>query len=543
MKRFIFITAILALLCSCTDREICRKLEDVESYIMERPDSALKVLESIDRAELTSERSRAHHALLHAMALDKNGIDVTSDSLAMIAVEYYKDNEPQRNYARALYYLGKCYYYRGEYDKAILEYSKAEKVAVESDRLYLGMIKCGQADTYNRTYNSIEELNCIQQALDIFKEIGVEHYIRPVMLSLGRAYHNCDKYEEAVEIYSNIIELSPVIDYYHIQATIEMAQTMVECDEVNYQVVDSLFRKALYYDGDFEEINYWAWVYSLYKIGKIEEAEGIIADIEITDELTANFWKARISAYLKDYETVYKCNLLCNKYQNDAIEGILKESLAAYQRDYFESQFDLSKAEAENSRLMFYVVLLSSSVFLVLAAAGIIWYVRRQKRAKEQYILYISEIRCQLEEAKKDDYPALKRKYLTLYKSKFETIGTLCEQYVHSQDLVNAEKSIYKKVVSLVDDFTNDYTNRAKFESMLDDDLDNIMSNLRSEMPSLKEKDYVIFSFLVIGFDVTTISNLMNITANTVYIRKCRIKHQIEEHNPPHKNHFLEVMG
>ena len=112
MKRLIFIAIMMSFLCSCADRDICRKLEDVESYIMERPDSALKVLESIDRTELTTERSRAHHALLHAMALDKNGIDVTSDSLAMIAVEYYKDNEPQRNYARALYYLGKCYYYR-----------------------------------------------------------------------------------------------------------------------------------------------------------------------------------------------------------------------------------------------------------------------------------------------------------------------------------------------------------------------------------------------------------------------------------------------
>ena len=78
---------------------------------------------------------------------------------------------------------------------------------------------------------------------------------------------------------------------------------------------------------------------------------------------------------------------------------------------------------------------------------------------------------------------------------------------------------------------------------MLKADLDNIKSNLRSEMPSLKEKDYVIFSFLVIGFDVTTISNLLNITANTVYNRKSRIRHQIDEHNPDHKRQFIEAIG
>ena len=49
---------------------------------MERPDSALSVLKSVDHALLNTKRSRAHHALLHAMALDKNYIDVADDSIA-----------------------------------------------------------------------------------------------------------------------------------------------------------------------------------------------------------------------------------------------------------------------------------------------------------------------------------------------------------------------------------------------------------------------------------------------------------------------------
>ena len=153
-------------------------LNDVESYIMEHPDSALVVLEAIDREELTTDRSRAHHALLHAMALDKNWVDVTNDSLALVAVNYYKDNGPRSNYARSLYYLGKCYYYAHEYDKAILELSKAESVAAECDSLYLGMIKTEQANTYSNTYNSIEELKCIQEAVNIFHSLKMDSYER-----------------------------------------------------------------------------------------------------------------------------------------------------------------------------------------------------------------------------------------------------------------------------------------------------------------------------------------------------------------------------
>ena len=113
---------------------------------------------------------------------------------------------------------------------------------------------------------------------------------------------------------------------------------------------------------------------------------------------------------------------------------------------------------------------------------------------------------------------------------------------MHSKDLVDGEKSIYNKVAALVDDFTEGYSDSERFESMLNEDMDNIMSNLHIEVPALKKKDYVIFSLFVVGFDVTTISHLLNTTMNTIYIRKSRIRRQIEELNPPHKGQFLEVL-
>ena len=64
---------------ACADSIVPRTLDDVESYIMERPDSALAVLESMDRSLLSTQADRAHHALLNAMALDKSFIDVSDD--------------------------------------------------------------------------------------------------------------------------------------------------------------------------------------------------------------------------------------------------------------------------------------------------------------------------------------------------------------------------------------------------------------------------------------------------------------------------------
>ena len=114
---------------ACTSAKVNRILNDVESYISERPDSALAVLESIDQADLKSRGLEAHHALLHAMALDKNYIDVTDDSLASVAVKHYSKHGPKKYLARSLYYKGLSYFYDGQYEKSIIELSKAEPIA------------------------------------------------------------------------------------------------------------------------------------------------------------------------------------------------------------------------------------------------------------------------------------------------------------------------------------------------------------------------------------------------------------------------------
>ena len=168
LLRFLFIFLSVFLSAGCSSWRISETLKDVESYIMERPDSALAVLDSMDRTHLTTDRNKAHHALLHAMALDKNFIDVDDDSLANVAVRYFSRKGPEKYHARSLYYLGLAYYYQGEYNKAIVEFTKAEEAAQKSDSLYLGMTKSFQADVYGKTYNDVEELKCLEEALKVY---------------------------------------------------------------------------------------------------------------------------------------------------------------------------------------------------------------------------------------------------------------------------------------------------------------------------------------------------------------------------------------
>ena len=545
MKRLFLIAAIIPTLFSCTDLNVKRVLNDVETYIMESPDSALTVLESIERSSLKTQRSKAHHALLHAMAFDKNYIDVTDDSLAQVAVDFYQKHGPMRNRARALYYLGKSYFYQKEYDKAILEYSKAEKIAEKCDSLFLGMIYTAMSYTYNNTYNSIGEQTFAQKAYDVFTDIDAEQYIRSSKYRMAVSLHNNDDYDNAVKVYKEIIGESTSADYIMTQSIIDMTHSMLEMDEVDYYTIDSLFRKARKeYEAEFEEKDYWAWAYSLYRIGKKDEADKLISEIQVSDEMTANFWKSRIAIYRQDYKAAYHYDKMTVHSQNNIINDILAESLATYQTEYYKSQLETSEYKIKTRTIGLIAIIIFTSLLSIIIFLLIVRYVKKQQEEKDRLFEYAEEIKRQLNDAEQDnDYSELKRKYLSLYKSRFETIGTLTDQYYQSEGRTDFESLMFKKVTSLINEVKNDSKNRKAFEAMLDNDLDGIMTNIRSEMPKLKELDYSIFSYLIVGFDATTISRLLDESVNNIYARKRRLRIKIKERNPEHAAQFLEMIN
>ena len=545
MRRFFLIIATLGSILSCTSHNISRTLKNVESYIMERPDSALTVLESIERSRLKTQRNKAQHALLHAMVLDKNYIDVTDDSIAQVAVDFYQKHGPMKNRARALYYLGIAYFNQKQYDKAILEYSKAEKIAKKCDSLYLGMIYTAMSYTYNNTYNSIGELTYAQKASDVFTDINAKQYMRSSKYRMAVSFHNNDDYNNAVKVYNELIDESSSIDYIMIQSIAGMAHSMLEMDEVDYHIIDSLFRKAKFeYGAEFEDKDYWAWAYSLYRIGKNAEANKLIKGIKVSDEMIANFWKSRISAYLNDYQTAYTYDKLTNKNQNKVIENLLTESLATYQRDYYRTQLESSEYKIKTRTIGLIAIIMLTTLLSIIIFLLIVRYVKKQQEEKDRLLEYAEEIKRQLNDAEQNnDYSELKRKYLSLYKSRFETIGTLTDQYYQSEGRTDFESLMFKKVTSLINEVKHDSKNRKAFEVMLDNDLDGIMTNIRSEMPKLKELDYSIFSYLIIGFDATTISRLLDMSVNNIYAHKRRLRIKIEERNPEHAAQFLEMLS
>lgn len=547
MKSINILSVSLFLLVSaCLPGSVHSALDDIESYIMDRPDSALVVLESMNMDVVKSNRDIAHHALLHAMALDKNFIDVSDDSLAKTAVGYFSKNGPRNYEARSRYYLGLAYYYSGQHKKAIIEFTKAEDIAKTCDSLYWGMIKIKQADTYGKTHNNIEKLNCLQQAYNIYKELNSEYYLDVSHLYLAQALFNVGREEDAEEILINLIKRENLDSKVRNSAQISCAFLKANPQIADFKGSVSLYENVISKNASsyMSYKDFWAMSYSLFKIGRNDEAMELVDQLsEVDSSGTAWYWKYMIAKADNDFAMALQFYELSTEKIYKEVTDALQESLALTQRDYYKSVSEIAEYKTENRNL----IIILSIVLAVLVIGIVLWLsfkrIRFQQEEKERYLQYANEIKLQLDAYQKSDYPALKRKYVELFKSRFEMVGSLYEQYTLSYGKKNAEHSIYERVSKIVSSITDDYVNTKLIEDMLDDGLDNIMTNLRSELPSLNEKDYMLFRLMAVGFDVTTISHLLNNSMNSIYIRKSRMKSHIESMNPEHKSQFMSILS
>lgn len=151
------------------------------------PDSAMSLLSSIDKQNLSGDRQKAQYALLMSMALDKNYIDTTSFEVLQPAIDYYLEKGSPNERIRTYYYQGVIFQNQGDRDKALNSHIKGLDIANNStDSLTIartlnsvGLIYnelfdtenyvfycLKAADIYNKLNSKNNELNCLFNALN-----------------------------------------------------------------------------------------------------------------------------------------------------------------------------------------------------------------------------------------------------------------------------------------------------------------------------------------------------------------------------------------
>lgn len=218
MKSFIeyiptFIILLSVLFTSCSDRQVLRMLDDVDTYISERPDSALAVLDSLSGTDIRGREANARFALLYSMALDKNYIDLTDDSLINVAVGWYRRHGTADERLKAWYYQGRVYENAGDNEKAMESFVRAEVYAGEAkDYAAAGRLYKAKSLIYSEIFNYNQAVENAKKSAEFYIRIPDYNKYAGCLCEVANNYMVLDSFEAADKYLKLIKEYWSSID-------------------------------------------------------------------------------------------------------------------------------------------------------------------------------------------------------------------------------------------------------------------------------------------------------------------------------------------
>lgn len=152
-------------------------LLDVESFIQTDPAAAYDTLVSIDKNQFTRQQDKALYSLLLSMALDKNYIDICSDSIIAPAVAFYSRHGDRQHRFLVHYYYGRVLENKEDYDGALTNFQRAERCLNASvSKENTARLYARKARIYVRQFAIDRAISEMQRAADISVDISDPAY-------------------------------------------------------------------------------------------------------------------------------------------------------------------------------------------------------------------------------------------------------------------------------------------------------------------------------------------------------------------------------
>ena len=258
--------AVVLLSCSKADLETERTLEDVASFIEERPDSALTILDTMDSFSLTTSALKARHSLLLAMARDKNYIDDTTDSIIAPAVSWYRRHGSADEKLLMNYYRGRIAVNAGDYETAMRWFADGSRFSEKArNKVWSGRLCNAKFQVYQHLFDSSSAIDAALRSADYYAAAG----------ELSRYY---DAINNVACVYEQLLDTANALHYLGILRDNwdELDESQHSCYYAGMLSISSDKKPLLEQylcDVNDEQVIYWVIVAkSYFEIGNYEQA-------------------------------------------------------------------------------------------------------------------------------------------------------------------------------------------------------------------------------------------------------------------------------
>lgn len=385
MKKILTLFALLCVFAYCgRNDKIDECLNKAESCMSDAPDSALAILESMDSVHFDSRGQNARYALLKSMALDKNYIDRTDDSLVNIAVNYYSHRFNALYEFKSYYYQARIYQNAGQMDRAMESLVRAEHIVsnkIPADDLARLHIAKSQILTnrYDYSKNLLTELKLVES---YSKEAGkINNYVLSLQ-EQAKAYIVKKNYREA----NRCLEVIRGQDSLSYQSLLGYNKICLYLSVNSEQPSDSIsvaLNRYLAIANDSSEVN-WEFVAQAYmRLGNYACAINALQKHSAYNDLTADdayyYLMSETCHSLGDYQQAYD-NLVRYSDISDSLDMIKMRLEVNSVKENFENELLIQKQH--------WLLCVSALLFVTFVFIIVVYLLRKRKKERMLMVKY-----------------------------------------------------------------------------------------------------------------------------------------------------------
>ena len=534
-KKALFFLSAALLLAACGPAPRQRTvavMDDVETYINERPDSALAVLTAVDTTSLTTRALRARYSLLRVMALDKCYEDITAPGLLDPAVAWKM---------KTLYYQGRIAQDKKDQKSAAVFYARAEDYAEAARDMHaVGLLYGAIASVYDAVYNIDKEQEYVEKSLAVYKNAQDPIY-GSALGDLAIVYQTRQDWSKADSLYQEAIAQSDA--YPHAKAIYlsNYARMKVLQPEKDPAGAISFLTHKQQLSGSLTLQEAGAYAYALILSGKYKDAETVLGQLQhkagpVSPAVEA--WLCRCALATGDYKQAFESLSRARTKEDAEIRNVLSNSVT-------EAVFGYREMAAKQKQLQYRInISVLAIILLLLALALALAMLRKNKLETEKSRILELYSNLEKEAATQEIHTAHLQNQLNRFREtarqerllRFRQAGKLQSSIWRLDHLglpawfkENQDMEAIKEELSYVYDIDD---SGEKLVRRLDRELDGAITSLAEKLnlqDKPKEQFFLCCCLLDLPSDV--VAAKFELSAVNVRVKKHRLREQIAKLN------------
>ena len=545
MRIFLSLFVVFGLVACRVNEEMHVRLQSLGELVQSHPDSALQLIEQIPARALRSRHLRADHALLHAVALDKNYIDSDNDSL-IARVEHYYRRRPATDSVRHLihYHRGRIHQNGQHYFAAVSEYLAAlDHLDTLRNPYQAGLIFSRLGEMYREQYNFENALHYFRRAYAAYERANRPSAVSYAMASMGRIYRSLHKHQEAETWFMRSLDMDHTNGDYN-SACITLSNLLVlyyeSSDRQKFRdVYDELKSHEEYY---FTAVDYLV-VADYYLEGKdLISAKQQLNNAEsvgfVGNESLFYLMQFKLASAERDYERANYYQYCCINANDSLVRNVYSTSVLTAEKQFYAERSAFAEYRLRMRRVVDVVVVL----LIATLVAWLMYYYRRRIRRKEQeafdYMVAVDQMQQRVLVAEHQEVA-----YKSMLAERFSGMDALCRAFFERNTPRQQQEQLFREVRNRLRALAEDAKTATELDAVINAVHNNLMVRLQAQLPNFSDGDIHFLRLIYAGFSPQVISLVFNDAVQNIYARKYRIKTRILRSDAPDKTEFVDVMS